>query len=96
MSRHLGTFPETMLGSIRRMDTEEVMARPLRRKDHGVPGEVPTVGGGQVPGDCPASRAMDLVAQKWSVHILFALHEAGQPGHLRHLQRTVKPIARRS
>ena len=28
---------------------------------------------------CPASRAIELVAHKWTIHILFALHNAGGP-----------------
>jgi DNA-binding HxlR family transcriptional regulator len=47
------------------------------------------------PDHCPASRAMDLVAHKWTVHILFALHEAGQPVRFRHLQRAVHPITQK-
>lgn len=71
------------------------MSRPIRPQGPGLPGELPTAEGGPVHGDCPASRAMDLVAHKWTVHILFALHEAGKPVRFRLLQRTVSPITQK-
>ncbi len=49
----------------------------------------------QVPVDCPASRAIDLVAHKWTIHVLFALHEAGGPIRFRKLQRAVEPITQK-
>jgi DNA-binding HxlR family transcriptional regulator len=44
---------------------------------------------------CPASRAIELVAHKWTIHILFALHEAGGPVRFRKLQVAVKPITQK-
>jgi DNA-binding HxlR family transcriptional regulator len=38
---------------------------------------------------------MELVAHKWTIHILFALHEAGGPARFRQLQRTVAPITQK-
>jgi DNA-binding HxlR family transcriptional regulator len=49
----------------------------------------------RVPVDCPASRAIDLVAHKWTIHVLFALHEAGGPIRFRKLQREVEPITQK-
>jgi DNA-binding HxlR family transcriptional regulator len=45
--------------------------------------------------ECPASRAIDLIAHKWTIHILFALHEAGAPVRFRKLQRAVEPITQK-
>jgi DNA-binding HxlR family transcriptional regulator len=47
------------------------------------------------PVDCPASRAMELVAHKWTIQILFALHHAGGPIRFRRLQVSVKPITQK-
>jgi DNA-binding HxlR family transcriptional regulator len=47
---------------------------------------------GETPAPSPAGRAMELVAHKWTIHILFALHKAGGPAHFRELQRRVAPI----
>jgi len=44
---------------------------------------------------CMAARAMDLIAHKWTVHILFALHEAGGPIRFLRLQRAVDPITQK-
>ncbi len=49
----------------------------------------------RAPVDCPASRAIDLVAHKWTIHILFALHEASGPIRFRKLQRAVEPITQK-
>jgi DNA-binding HxlR family transcriptional regulator len=38
---------------------------------------------------------MELIAHKWTIHILFALHEAGGPTRFRQLQRTVAPITQK-
>ena len=38
---------------------------------------------------------MELVAHKWTIHILFALHEAGGPARFRVLQRRVAPITQK-
>jgi DNA-binding HxlR family transcriptional regulator len=38
---------------------------------------------------------MELVAHRWTIHILFALHEAGGPARFRELQRRVAPIAQK-
>jgi DNA-binding HxlR family transcriptional regulator len=45
--------------------------------------------------ECPASRAIELVAHKWTIHILFALHEAGGPVRFRRLQRAIEPITQK-
>ena len=50
---------------------------------------------GKTPDHCPAERAMELVAHKWTIHILFALHEAGDPARFRELQRRVAPITQK-
>ena len=47
------------------------------------------------PSECPASRAIELVAHKWTIHILFALHQAGGPIRFRKLQVAVKPITQK-
>lgn len=47
------------------------------------------------PGYCPAARAMDLVAHKWTIQILFALHEGGGPIRFLRLQRAVAPITQK-
>jgi DNA-binding HxlR family transcriptional regulator len=44
---------------------------------------------------CPAGQAMELVAHKWTIHIVFALHEAGAPARFRELQRRVAPITQK-
>ena len=44
---------------------------------------------------CPAHDAMDLIAHKWTIHILFALHEAAGPIRFRALQRVVAPITQK-
>jgi DNA-binding HxlR family transcriptional regulator len=38
---------------------------------------------------------MELIAHKWTIHILFALHEAGGPARFRELQRRVAPITQK-
>lgn len=38
---------------------------------------------------------MDLIAHKWTIHILFALHEAGGPIRFLRLQRAVSPITQK-
>ena len=50
---------------------------------------------GETPEGCPAGRAMELVAHKWTIHILFALHESGDPARFRELQRRVAPITQK-
>src|SRR3954451_14847617 len=44
---------------------------------------------------CLAGQAMELVAHKWTIHIVFALHEAGAPARFRELQRRVAPITQK-
>src|SRR5438445_5175416 len=63
--------------------------RPLPR-----PKEVAT---GPTPAhqDCPATRAIDLVAHKWTMHILFTLRQAGQPVRFRRLQQMIEPITQK-
>jgi DNA-binding HxlR family transcriptional regulator len=53
----------------------------------------PATGG--TPAHCPAARALELVAHKWTIHILFALHQAGGPARFRELQRKVAPITQK-
>ena len=45
--------------------------------------------------DCPATRAIDLVAHKWTMHILFTLRQAGQPVRFRRLQQMTGPITQK-
>ena len=40
-------------------------------------------------------RAIELVAHKWTIHILFALQQAGGPVRFRVLQRAVEPITQK-
>ena len=47
------------------------------------------------PAACPAAFAMELVAHKWTIHILFALHRAGAPVRFRRLQRETPPITQK-
>jgi DNA-binding HxlR family transcriptional regulator len=49
----------------------------------------------EAPAPCPAGQAIDLIAHKWTIHILFALHEAGGPVRFRMLQRAVEPITQK-
>jgi len=71
------------------------MAYSTRRTHHGTTGEAAASKKVDGPADCPAGRAMELVAHKWTIHILFALHEAGCPTRFRQLQRTVAPITQK-
>jgi DNA-binding HxlR family transcriptional regulator len=70
------------------------MARPSRKK---LPATAAAPAGAKMdsPSACPAGRAMELVARKWTIHILFALHESGGPARFRQLQRTVAPITQK-
>ena len=45
--------------------------------------------------DCPATRAIELVAHKWTMHILFTLRQAGQPVRFRRLQQMTGPITQK-
>src|SRR4029077_12988127 len=45
--------------------------------------------------DCPATKAIDLVAHKWTMHILFTLRQAGQPVRFRRLQQMIEPITQK-
>lgn len=47
------------------------------------------------PAACPAAFAMDLVAHKWTIHILFALHHAGGPLRFSRLRRETTPITQK-
>ena len=49
----------------------------------------------RAPSDCPATRAIDLVAHKWTMHILFTLRQAGQPVRFRRLQQMTGPITQK-
>src|SRR3954451_3160951 len=71
------------------------MTNPSRQEHQGTTGASPTDGGGATPSHCPAGRAMELVAHKWTIHILCALHEAGGPVRFRQLQRVVAPVTQK-
>src|SRR6476659_10743916 len=45
--------------------------------------------------DCPATKAIELVAHKWTMHILFTLRQAGQPVRFRRLQQMIEPITQK-
>ena len=47
------------------------------------------------PAACPAAFAMELVAHKWTIHILFTLHRAGGPVRFRRLLRETAPITQK-
>jgi DNA-binding HxlR family transcriptional regulator len=47
------------------------------------------------PSACPAAFAMELVAHKWTIHILFALHRDGGAVRFRRLQRETAPITQK-
>jgi DNA-binding HxlR family transcriptional regulator len=58
----------------------------------------PAAGGaGAVPdaGECPISRALNLIAAKWTVPIIYHLHRAGSPVRFRQLQRLIPPITQK-
>jgi DNA-binding HxlR family transcriptional regulator len=69
---------------------EESMTRELAATRGRLSGEE-----SDAPAICPASRAIELVAHKWTIHILFALHQAGGPIRFRKLQVAVKPITQK-
>ena len=71
------------------------MADASRQTHHGTTGGVPAREKVDAPAHCPAGRAVELVAHKWTIHILFALHEAGGPARFRQLQRTEAPITQK-
>ena len=72
------------------MVIEESMLRELSRAGKRLSGEKT-----DAPVVCPASRAIELVAHKWTIHILFALHQAGGPIRFRKLQVAVTPITQK-
>jgi DNA-binding HxlR family transcriptional regulator len=45
--------------------------------------------------ECPATGAIDLVAHKWTMHILFKLRQAGGPVRFRRLQQMTGPITQK-
>jgi DNA-binding HxlR family transcriptional regulator len=49
----------------------------------------------QIKADCPAEAAMELVAHKWTIRIIFALNETQGPIRFRQLQRAVEPITQK-
>ena len=57
--------------------------------------EVATTGPTPAHENCPATRAIDLVAHKWTMHILFTLRQAGQPIRFRRLQQLTEPITQK-
>ncbi len=70
------------------------MTDPPRHERPGT-GDTPAGEGVDAPAHCPAGRAIELVAHKWTIHILFALHGAGGPTRFRQLQRAVAPITQK-
>src|SRR5262245_66207140 len=46
-------------------------------------------------GDCPISRALNLIAAKWTVPIIYHLQRAGAPVRFRQLQRMIAPITQK-
>jgi DNA-binding HxlR family transcriptional regulator len=64
-------------------------------RDGALDGKRPSGEKPDVPVACPASRAMELVAHKWTIQILFALHNAGGPIRFRRLQVAVRPITQK-
>ncbi len=72
-----------------------VMAHSTPPARHGAKGETSASKTAKAVAGCPAGRAMELVAHKWTIHILFALYEAGGPARFRQLQRTVAPITQK-
>ncbi len=65
----------------------------LRKR--GPSGETLSGESADAPASCPASTAIELVAHKWTIHILFALHQARGPIRFRMLQRAVEPITQK-
>ena len=63
--------------------------KPLPRAEEATAGPTPA------HKDCPATRAIDLVAHKWTMHILFTLRQAGQPVRFRRLQLMTGPITQK-
>jgi DNA-binding HxlR family transcriptional regulator len=47
------------------------------------------------PHVCPATRVFDLIAHKWTVTIIYHLHQAQGPVRFRQLQRLVDPISQK-
>ena len=63
--------------------------KPLPRPKEAATGQTPA------HNDCPATRAIELVAHKWTMHILFTLRQAGQPVRFRRLQQMTGPITQK-
>jgi DNA-binding HxlR family transcriptional regulator len=63
--------------------------KPLPGAEEAATGPTPT------HTDCPATKAIDLVAHKWTMHILFTLRQAGGPVRFRRLQRMTGPITQK-
>jgi DNA-binding HxlR family transcriptional regulator len=68
------------------------MPEPARSTQHTATEAAPGEGRADPSVPCPAAWAIELVAHKWTIHIVFALHHAGSPTRFRELQRTVAPI----
>ncbi|WP_206107973.1 winged helix-turn-helix transcriptional regulator [Paludisphaera soli] len=70
------------------------MTIPLQADPRPIPEHAGDLGR-PAPSACPAAFAMELVAHKWTIHILFALHRNGGPVRFRRLQRETAPITQK-
>src|SRR3989440_6015331 len=68
---------------------------PMTRKKPRAGAEEAATGAKPANKDCPATRAIDLVAHKWTMHILFTLRQAVQPTRFRRLQQLISPITQK-
>jgi len=71
------------------------MSKPSRPNHQGTADEPPGRGSEAPLTHCPAAWAIELVAHKWTIPIVFALHEGKGPTRFRQLQRTVAPITQK-
>lgn len=44
---------------------------------------------------CPIATAIELIANQWTVHLLWTLHKVAEPIRFRKLQRKVAPITQK-
>lgn len=52
-------------------------------------------GEGPGPQKCPAAWAIDLIAHKWTIHVVFALDHGSAPLRFRQLQRLIGTITQK-
>src|SRR5262245_22484008 len=71
------------------------MPTPSGRATRQATNELPGHAGRHAPGRCPAAWAIELVAHKWTVHVVFALHVGGGPVRFRQLQRVIGSITQK-